>query len=312
MKTGLICLSILFFTALSSQNIKSGSNDWKFETITRSQKVHIGNDVAKTGMSIDVSLTYPVSVPSNIDLKDMQSSFVGLFFFDDFDGSIHNSSPKEAVDAMMEDYIHMAKQYASRFENGRNDDGDGRFEDYEENLKSAILFRNEYVVSVNTTHHYYTGKNTAVQLDSMFYYTDSAGRKIHPYEGATIKSMYYYIDKQDGTVITLDSLVKPAYMPILGAVVQNRIAQRGMTRVPSESIVLMPDLRLEYNTPSRSFYFCNKGMVFVYGTSEIAVNSQGVVEIIIPYEQVLPMINEKYLPHIESLQKYKQEDYETK
>jgi len=274
MKNILLVFTIAFFSTAMAQNrsitdVPPGTEGWKFDSLVYSQNIEINKDIVENGVQIDVRFVFPVQVSAGIDLKEIQSLF-GRFLLMDF---AFTGTPQEAFDKIVERFIVQAKEYTDYF---KEEENTGHYWGYEEIWGCDVSFDQGYAMSVCSGGYSYTGG-------------------AHGMYG----SSYFNIDKRDGTLITEELLFRSGYGNNLAALIQNEIVQRNQSEDETDHIGLFDEV--EEVRPNKNFYFSEYGIVYCYNIYEIAPYVQGMIEIEIPYEQILPLVNEKYLPVIKSI-----------
>lgn len=268
-------LSGFFFIAISScanqTSNQTKAEDWGFDTLAMTKTMYIDNDsIGKGGMELNLSFVYPTSAPNNVDLAVVQNTFARLLLQKpDF-----SESPQSAFDLAKQGMIAKAEELAIELKGWGIEDIYTRFSVFEDNVNLGILAESEHTLSVELFTSSYTGGAHGIY-----------------------NSSYCSIDKRDGTVITEDLLFKPDYEAPLSDLIQHVITTRNSASDESEHILLLGELNEV--EPNENFYFSKEGLVYAYNVYEIAPYVQGVVEIVIPYNQIEPLINTAYLPVIE-------------
>lgn len=251
-----------------------GKEPWKFDTLTCSKRIHIDNDTTKGGMKLDLNFVYPVSVPSSLNLKELQDTFARFFLGDEmpgFKGTIH-----EAFDETVKRYTKQAQEYAEDWKEMEGLTAIS-FSDYQDSRHIEVMTDTIDLITISDSYSAYVGG-------------------AHGAYGTT----YYNIDKKDGALLTEKRLYKPGYESKLAGIIQNVVAERNNSQNEDDHIVLL--VELEEVLPNQNFYFSNKGIVYVYNIYDIAPYSQGMVKIVIPYNaELLGLVNEQYLPLIKKL-----------
>lgn len=257
-------------SALTDENY-TDAEGWKFDTLSIARKVHIDNDTAKDGMQINLSFIYPVSVPANLNLSEVQNTFSRVFLWEqDFTGT-----PDEAFQKEIDKYVKAAEEKAvfwKDWEAGQYIP----FSGYEDTKVSQIESDTEYVVTISLNYYSYEGG-------------------AHGMHGLH----YFNIDKRSGTLITEEELFKPGYENRVAALIQQDIEKVNSSPDEDSHIGLL--VELSEIKPNRNFLLSPAGMTYVYNIYEIAPYVQGPVEAVVPYEELMTLVNEKYLPVIQSL-----------
>lgn len=246
---------------------------WKFDSLTIGRRVHIDNDTAKDGMKIAIGFVYPVSVPDNVDLEKVQNSFSRFFLGrKDFTGT-----PQGAFNELLELYVSDGEMYANYYKKGEASTSVS-LSSYQSSSACHIYTENEYLITLEEYNSTYTGG-----AHGLFNYS------------------YLNIDKRNGEEITENKLFKPGYEDRLAALIQQVIEKRNESPDEFTHIDLLVDLKEV--KPNQNFYFTQEGITYEYNIYEITPYSQGDVGVLLPYKQVLPLINETYLPLVQSLVK---------
>jgi len=243
---------------------------WKFDSLSISRRVHIDNDTLKDGMMINLKLVYPVSVPESLNLKEVQNVF-SCFFLGD---KSFTGTPEEAFEKQLNAYIAEAELYAEVFKKEEN----GPYEtlsNFVESEYCSIAANTEYLITIYHSSDFYTGG-------------------AHGGFGVN----YLNIDKRDGTTIAESQLFKSGYESELALLIQDVIIQRNSSPDEDEHIGLLVDI--ETVKPNRNFLFSDEGLTYIYNIYEITPYVQGIVEIVIPYVQLIPLIDERYFPVVQS------------
>lgn len=273
MKERLILFLSVIFIAVSSngKSIESiNENQWRFDSLSVSKKVYIQNDTAREGMLIDLSLVYPVSVPEGLNLQKVQNTFASVFLgIDDFKGTA-----QVAFDETLATSILDAEGLAESFED-RGGESTG-FSYYELFRHSTIGFESANLITVTYADYSYTGGAHGIY-----------------------STVYYNIDKRNGELITEEQLFIPDYKDKLAQLIQDEIERRNVSLIEEDMIGLY--VSLEDVKPNKNFYFTDQGLVYAYNIYEITPYVQGIVEVVIPYDKVMPLIDNQYLTIIDGM-----------
>lgn len=247
---------------------------WRFDTLVFDNRIHIDNDTAKDGMKIEIDFEYPIAVPEGINLQKIQHCFAQIFLGkDDFRGT-----PHDAFDTIVNNYTFDAVQYGIDWEQEENEFID--FSIFEQTKSVSIEHISKYLVTVSSGHYQFLGGA----------------------HGAYFLS-YDNIDLRDGSIITEEQLFASDYSEKLDALIQKEVTRRNDSPDEDEHIALLVDT--EEIKPNRNFFFSEEGIVYIYNQYEISPYVQGVVEIIVPYDEIKPLINQKYMEIIENIQSEK-------
>lgn len=270
----ILCLSVLFLLPFCSNNsilgeelrvknrIQSSDSEvigdtWKFDSLTLSKRVQYVEDgiAIKGGMRVNYKIVYPVSVPDNLSLKEIQGIFIRAFL-----------GEENSTGTVQETFNRLLEEYSGAEEYSADSDDYG----YEDTRILHILTNTQNLLTVAFSTSEYTGG-------------------AHGLFGVS----YLSIDKRNGTAVTEKTLFKSDYKNKLSSLIQGVIADRNSSQDEDEHIGLLVDL-LEVKA-NQNFYLSENGLVYVYNIYEIAPYAQGLVEIILPYKDILPLVNEKYL-----------------
>lgn len=253
------------------EELSSTNGTWVIDSLSVDDIVRIDNNPKEQGMSISVFLAYPVSSPEGANLPAIQKTIAGIF-----DYSKKASSPKEAFDNTVASYRKEAQDYAQEWEKEESHHID--FSTFEQNVRLSVEHIYSRLMTVSTGYSSFLGGAHG----SYFI-------------------RYSNIEISNGKLLTEETLFKKGYEKKLASLIQNEISRRNNLPDQDEHLSLLIDL--EKVQSSSNFYFDKSGIVYVYNQYEITPYVQGVVEINIPYNQFMPLINEAYLPLINSVEK---------
>lgn len=273
MKKIFMLFLFVFFIAISTngKNIENiNENSWRFDSLTVSKKVYIQNDTTREGMLIDLSLVYPVSVPERLDLQKVQNTFASVFLgIGDFKGTV-----QVAFDETLANCTTDAVELAKSIEDSDLDPD--HFSYYELFRQSKIGYETANLITVAYADYSYTGGAHGIY-----------------------STVYYNIDKRNGELITEEQLFIPDYKDKLAQLIQDEIERRNTSLVEEDMIGLYVDLRDVKS--NKNFYFSDRGIVYAYNIYEITPYVQGIVEVTIPYDKVMPLIDNQYLTIIKEM-----------
>lgn len=285
-------LMLLFPYLLFSCNNKDGSQSidkgltnsdtlsipqkmWEFDSLSVIQKVYIDDDSTNSGMEIDLSFKYPISVPDSINLLKIQAIFNKIFSAKE---SIEGT-PNNVFGAMVGEYQLYAKGYAEEWEKENNKSID--FSAFEQSRSTNPKFISKSLMSIVTGDYSYLGGAHGA------YY---------------IK--YDNVNLLKGILIKQADLFQSEYNDKLATLIQKKITERNSSKDEDDHIALL--VRLHDVKPNDNFFFSKEGLTYVFNQYEIAPYAQGFVEIEIFYEDLLPLLNSYYKPIVEDLMKTNQ------
>jgi len=243
---------------------------WKFDTLRFDKKIYIDNDTTKDGMRIELNLVYPTYAPEGVNLNGVQKSFARIFA----EGNDFSGTPTESFNNTVEKYKSDAIGYGEEW----------------------LLEGNEYISFSN----FEQTKGTSPEYVSKYIITVSTGQ--YAYLGGAHGSYYLQynnIDLRDGNIINESMLFRPGYESKLAQLIQEAVTERNNSADEDEHISLLveiPEIK-----PNSNFFFSDDGIIYIYNQYEISPYVQGVVEIIIPYEEIEPLVNERYMEAIEGI-----------
>lgn len=252
-----------------SQNIenKNQSSGWELDSIVFDKRIHINNDTLKEGMAVSISLQYPKSAPAGVNLEMIQQTFAQTFTGD----TKFKGTPQQAFGKVREElkdeatelgdgWLSAVKEFGSSFPS---------FSDYEHSKR----------MQVDTIY------NNLLTLSSSYYsYTGGA----HGY-GATL---FYNIDAKNGQVVNDTILFGLNNLDKVSKLIQAEVKRRNSKEDSEETIGLL--VEIEEVIANNNFYFTKNGIAYLYNQYEIASYAQGQVEIVIPYQKILPLVSEPY------------------
>ncbi|MDU1904294.1 MAG: RsiV family protein [Dysgonomonas sp.] len=238
--------------------------EWRFDSLTFQKTIHIDNDTSKGSFTSDIYFIYPVSVPDEINLKDLQKTFARIFSEDEnFSGT-----PQQVFDEVVNTYMAEALEDIQEREKEQNDSF--VFSNYEQNKGNSIddIFK-QYILSISTGYYSYTG-----------------GIHGNYYES------YCNIDLRNCQIIEESQLFKAGYEEKLASLIQDIINERNSSTDDNDHISLLGNIT--DIKPNQNFCFSENGIIYIYNPYEIGPYSQGMVEIEIPYEEIEVLLNENY------------------
>lgn len=278
----LITLGVLYTYStnpLSTQNINQEAigidkDEWKFDSLLLDTKVHIDRDESKEGMFVSIKYAYPISAPSYIDLQKLEYTFLQILSGEENPARI----PSEAFDNIKIEYINQALEYGKEWEKDREEYPSFiNFSNYSLDKANSIDFISRYVIATSTSQYSYLGGAHGA------YYIS-----------------YYNIDLRDYQVIQENELFKANYEQPLSTLIQREVERRNSSPNEDEHIMLL--VEISDIKANQNFYFSKEGLVYVYNQYEISPYVQGVVEITIPYDQIKPLLNDRFLEMVDNIE----------
>jgi len=238
--------------------------EWRFDSLTFQKTIHIDNDTSKGSFTCDIYFIYPVSVPGEVNLKGLQSTFAQIFSEDED----IPETPQQAFDKIVNTYMSEALEDIQEREKEQNDAF--LFYNYELNKGNAIddIFK-QHILPVSVGYYSYTG-----------------GIHGNYYE------YYCNIDLRDCKIIEESRLFKPGYEEKLTLLIQNAINERNNSENEDDHISLLGNI--EDIKSSGNFCFSENGIIYIYNPYEIGPYAQGMVEIEIEYDEIETLLDEKY------------------
>lgn len=110
--------------------------------------------------------------------------------------------------------------------------------------------------------------------------------------GSDVRTFSIY-DMHTGAQLTEQDFFAPGYEPQVAAMlVDNLIAQHD--EFSSENDLREAGFYVEEIRPNDNFYLSEEGLVYYFNAYDIAPYALGAVEIVLPYEQVKPLLNEAF------------------
>ncbi len=235
-------------------------SEWSFDSLSVEKKLHIDNDTSKFGVSIDVFMRFPISVPANASLEKIQKTFAMVF-----DGKESRAlTPKESFDEVLKKTTADAQDYLKDF-----DSEYPSYADYDINMGNSIDYISQDII-----------------VTSVGYYTYTGGAH------GNYNIQHYNIDIHNGDIVTEKLLFKDNYKEKLASLIQSKVNDMNSSPDESEHISLL--VEINEIQPNDNFYFSNDGLVYVYNQYEISPYAQGIPEILLPYNEVAPIIKEQY------------------
>lgn len=240
---------------------------WKFNDLWADSTIYPHGDTTKTGFRFQVSLTYPILAPASKNLDAIQKAFVQIISKSD------TISIQKAFNNQVEEYIDLARSHENEL-----------------NEMSWINYDQSYSISAE-----YISKSILVAQVFNSAYRGGAHN--------VFSINFYNITTNSGNIIDEEQLFKSGYKPKLAKLIQDEITRRNSCTNTDEHINLLGDLS-DVNS-NDNFYFENTGITYIYNVYEITGFAYGVIEIHLRYDKIVPLVKDKYLPLIASIQKEK-------
>ena len=249
-------------------------NFWTFDSLTLKQRIGgIHPDSINSGMEVDLFLEYPKSSPDSIDLIKIQQNIGYAFLGSD---SL-KTTPNEAFSIQSRKVIDSALEEVNAWK--------------EWSQKTAPL--------VDISSFYDSRKTKIDSIIGNFMIVSTASYSFLGGAHGAYFIKYTTIDINAGETIAEDKLYNKGYKNKLAELIQKKIKERNNSTNTDDQISLL--VKLKEIQPNDNFYLSDKGITYVYNQYEIAPYVQGVVEIFLPYVEVLPLIKDKYLLSIENI-----------
>lgn len=277
-----LCVGIALFSCRNKGNTadvtqvdNKPKNVWHFDSLTLSQRIGgIHPDSLNSGVLVSLSLEYPSSTPDTIDLVAIQQSISNAFL-----GNTNNMkiSPEEAFSIKSKTAIDEALEYAEEWKKW-TEAGDNVIDisNYNESVVTKIdTIIGQFMVISTTTDSYLGGAHGSYQVK------------------------YSILDVVNNQILDEQKLFNNSSKELLAEIIQEKIKQRNKSTNSSNHISLL--VKLKDVLPNNNFLITDKGITYVYNQYEISPYAQGVVEIDLSYQDVLPLIKDKYLQPFEDI-----------
>jgi len=241
----------------TSEPAVSNQDKWEFDQLSIKKEIFAKNDSTKKGMELTLEFNYPVDVPHDSILKEIQHNFI-IAFAGDLYG---NMTPEEAFNSFEK------KVEEEALELGKNAIDDGPdFGTYFNHIKTTVLDTTAITITAKSEIENYTGGAHGLY-----------------------NANYFNIDLRTGKLIGENDLFKGGYEKQITELLENKA--KTTKNSMGDEIMLFEPVDIQ---PNGNFYFTNEGIVYVYNQYEIAPYSEGLIEIIIPYENVQDLIAPPY------------------
>lgn len=260
---------------LSVDNVETKiSNIWVFDSLALDQRIGgVHPDSINSGMKVDLLLEYPTSAPDSINLTKIQQiisyAFLGSDSIKTTIDEVFNIQSRRFVDVAL-DEVKAWKEWNSKTDLVTD------LSDYYDSRSTKIdTIIDNFMIISTTSYSYLGGAHGAYYIQ------------------------YTNIDLSKAEILTNDMLYNKNYKENLAEIIQSKIKERNKSTNPENHIYLLA--KLEDISPNENFYLSEKGITYVYNQYEITPYAQGIVEILLPYGEILPLIKNKYLLPIENL-----------
>lgn len=249
--------------------VSDDETPWLFDSLSVDKKVHIDDDPSKKAMSILVSVLYPKAAPAGVDLPAVQKTIAHII-----DPEHKPATIKSAFDNTVREYTDDAHSYGKEWEEEGNQFIN--FSSYEQEVWTSVLFVSPDLITVSTAKSFFLGG---------------------AHGGHSLKQDN--ISTKDGHLIKEDQLFKSEYKPKLAKLIQNEVTRLNQSANEDDHLSLL--VELDEIEPNGNFYFDTKGIIYIYNQYEITPYVQGIVEIHISLDKIKPLINDVYLPIINTI-----------
>lgn len=249
--------------------VPEAKSAWIFDSLSIRKKVHINDDPKKMAMNISVFIAFPKSSPTGINLDAVQKTIAELF-----DSKHRAATIKEAFDNMVKDYTDDAHNYGKEWEDQKVESVN--FSNYEQHISASVDYVSPYLITISTAQSSYLGGAHGS------YYVK-----------------YNNIATQDGKLLAEDVLFKTGYKAKLSKLIQAEVERRNQSPNEDDHILLLVENK--EITANNNFYFDKNDIVYVFNQYEIAPYVQGVIEIRIPVKKIALLVNDRFLPILNTI-----------
>jgi len=232
----------------------------EFEHLKSEKRIYASNDSAQPYMTLSMEFTYLSAFTNDTLLANIQKIFVVAFAGEDYAGR----SPKGAFDAYEKEITDESLALASDLGKDIPD-----FSEYYQKIKTEVVDTAQNIITAKTTNENYMGGAHGA------YYV-----------------FYYNIDTKTAKLLTEENFFKPDTKKQISGFIYEGLQSKYGNKLNE---VLFESDNIE---PNGNFYFGEKGLVYVFNEYEIAPYSEGLIEVIIPYEKIRELIMPSYINKI--------------
>lgn len=270
----LVILILVGCTSKSTPEKKVLSSSYTLDSISAQKKVYVDDDTLKQAMTLNLFLEYPKTLADSTNCSKIQS-LIGLIFLGKDSVNVFNEIlPKQAFSLLEKRYINEAHKYAEEWSLDEEPYVD--FSEYYQDISTRIDAIIGSIMVVSTTRSSYLGGAHGG------YYV-----------------LYDNIDIKTAQIITEKELFIAGSEDEIASAIQRVISLRNESQNKDDRINLLLDL--EDVKSNSNFYFSNEGLVYVYNEYDITSYADGIQEVVVPYTDIIDLINDKYIPLINSI-----------
>lgn len=264
----LLLSAVAVFASCKKTQKSSGTQDepkWMFEKLTVEKELFPNpqDTVKGNGMNLSIEFNYPSKFGNDSVLKSIQSDFILAF--------AGESYTDKSLEEAFEQYAKSVEQEFVELGSFAIDDGPD----------ISSYFKHIATTVSDTTDIYITARTEITD------YTGGAHGSRNVF--------YYNIDARDGNIFKENVLFNEGSEERLIALLNKKIEERNADS-ERRITILDPDAV----KPNANFYFDTGGLVYVYNQYEIAPYSDGLIEVVLPYEEIEGLVNPAYEPVLAS------------
>lgn len=242
-------------------------NNISYDTINIVEIYHLDNDSTKPSCSLQINYVAPVKFKDKEVLAKIQNELNYAFFENE---GLATLAPKEA-----------SKQFAKIY-----------IEKYKQDIESLVPSWEETHESVEY-YSYYKKLTSEVLFDNANILSYQA--KMWDYRGGANSTTYYInfvFDMTTGKRLYNEDIFRNGYYKNLSQLITNDILAQNNAKDIEELMLINGFFGIEDLPDTNNFSVSDKGLTFIYNSSEIAPPTVGAVKVFLPFETLLPILKE--------------------
>lgn len=260
-----ILVVFVFFIGLFSCKKKAqNSTQITFDSIVVKERIPLlaESDTTLPYSDVDVRFIYPSKFGNKEKLARLQQIFVGTFFGDvEADSLSPQDAMNEYIAAYTEEYKSLSNNYYSDKKHLSNGDIPQWYW-YSMSNENKIVFKNDSLLSYAVQYSDYTG----------------GAHGSH-------RTTYVNIDLGELTTLSEEDIFLPNYQKPLREIIIKKLMADNNVSAP-ESLINIGFFDIDEIFPNNNFWLNDEGIHYAYNQYEIAPYSMGVIEVLIPFNEL--------------------------
>jgi hypothetical protein len=269
----ILCISLLTLSC-SPKGVQSTENNIKFDSISVHLNPHFFNDPAKPTYELNLEFVYPDAGPDAERLAAIRRIFIETALDRDF-GDL---TPKEAVKAWTDDFMEYVKTTEDAYrealeQHGHADDADGEWF-FGTDAQLYVTRGNDIIFNKNNILSYGVGEDA--------------------YEGGAHGSFNYNCFNIDLTNASLikerDIFIEGYEEPLAEQIIAKLAGKNGLAE--GKDLEDIGYFSVDEIAPNGNFSIDETGITYYYNQYEIAAYAIGLIEVVLTYEELKPLLRE--------------------